>query len=33
MDGVESALEKAKAATGDKDVWIGGGALIPSNNT
>lgn len=25
-DGIESALEKAKAAAGDKDVWIGGGA-------
>lgn len=25
-DGIESALEQAKAAAGDKDVWIGGGA-------
>ena len=25
-DGIESALEKAKTAAGDKDVWIGGGA-------
>ncbi len=26
IDGIESALEKAKTAAGDKDVWIGGGA-------
>ncbi|HEU5122363.1 MAG TPA: dihydrofolate reductase family protein [Candidatus Saccharimonadales bacterium] len=25
-DGIENALEQAKAAAGDKDVWIGGGA-------
>lgn len=25
-DGIESALTQAKAAAGDKDVWIGGGA-------
>lgn len=25
-DGIESALEQAKKAAGDKDVWIGGGA-------
>ena len=25
-DGIESALAQAKAAAGDKDVWIGGGA-------
>jgi dihydrofolate reductase len=25
-DGIESALEKAKAAAGDKNVWVGGGA-------
>lgn len=25
-DGIESALEKAKAAAGSKDVWVGGGA-------
>lgn len=25
-DGIESALEQAKAVAGDKDVWIGGGA-------
>ncbi|HEU5122156.1 MAG TPA: dihydrofolate reductase family protein [Candidatus Saccharimonadales bacterium] len=25
-DGIESALEKAKAAAGNKNVWIGGGA-------
>jgi len=25
-DGIESALEKAKAVAGEKDVWIGGGA-------
>jgi dihydrofolate reductase len=27
-DGIESALEQAKAAAGDKDVFIGGGASI-----
>jgi dihydrofolate reductase len=25
-DGIESALEQAKQAAGDKDVWVGGGA-------
>jgi len=25
-DGIESALEKARAVAGDKDVWVGGGA-------
>ena len=25
-DGIESALQQARAAAGDKDVWIGGGA-------
>jgi dihydrofolate reductase len=27
-DGIESALEQAKAATGNRDVVIGGGAIV-----
>ena len=27
-DGIESALEQARAAAGDKDVFIGGGANV-----